>query len=352
MQLSTSGLLIGQGANGVSRGMERLNHPRADHQPEQKVQHQLLTTLGAHLSKLQLDEVLTAEQSDFSAEKVSSRISDYVAAGLANAAARGASPERLEAMYQAAVSGVQRGFAEAKAILEEMPQYLDNPTVQTLVAETESMTLEKLGALAPGAPADAAIAGVAAAADYRESMRLNLVTQDGDRVEVRFSRHEAYQFAAEGESASFSASQRSGFQLKVIGELDASEIDAIEALLSDVSEVADAFYAGRVDEALELAAEVGMDASELASMDLNLKQSSRIGIAQYESLERQAHPEQGWAQRLQEWLVPLQGVEQKAELLAPESDSLLQLLTQALEVRGNKPDLPPGLSLLLAERLN
>lgn len=360
MQLVSSGLTYGQTGTRVSTGMESQNFQQQSEVPR-TAQQQLLTSLSANLNQLQVDEVINADPSDFSAEKVSSRIADFVASGLAKAAARGASAERLESMYQAAVAGVQKGFAEAKAILEEMPQYLENDAVQELVVDTEAMTLAKLDELNPTVSAndgtEPVSSALTAALDYRESMKLKLVTQDGDTVEIRFNSRESYSFSSgrfgsEVETWGVDSSQRSGFQFKVVGELDADEIDAIQSLLSDVSEVADAFYAGRVDEAFELAAEVGMDGEELARMDLNLKQSSRLEVAQYEAVERQAHPEHPWAQRLQNWLEPVAALGQKAaDILADEPVSLRELLLQAIDVRGEKPGFPPGLGRVLAERL-
>ena len=356
MQLVSSSLTYGQMGTRVSSGMESHNSQQQGEAPRAAGQ-QLLTSLSSNLNQLQVDEVMSADPSDFSAEKVSSRIADFVASGLAKAAARGASAERLESLYQAAVAGVQKGFAEAKAILEEMPQYLENDAVQALVDDTQAMTLAKLDELNPAVSANEGSKSVdsalTAALDYRESMKLRLVTQDGDKVEIRFNSRESYRFASEGEAWALDSSQRSGFQFKVVGELDVDEIDAIQSLLSDVSEVADALYAGRVDEAFELAAEVGMDGEELARMDLNLKQSSRLEVAQYETVERQGHPEHPWAQRLQNWLEPVAQLQQKAaDVIADESVSLREMLLQAIDVRGEKPGFPPGLGRVLAQRLD
>lgn len=351
MQLVSSGLTYGQPGTRVSTGMDSQNFQQQSEAPR-TAQQQLLASLSANLNQLQIEEVMNTDPGDFSAEKVSSRIADFVASGLANAAARGASAERLESMYKAAVTGVQKGFAEAKTILEGMPQYIENESVQALVADTEEMTFAKLDELNPARSSEPVDSELAAAVDYRESMKLRLVTQDGDKVEIRFNSRESYRFASQGEAWGLDSSQRSGFQLKIVGELDVQEIDAIQSLLSDVSEVADAFYAGRVDEAFELAAEVGMDGEELARMDLNLKQSSRIEVAQYETVERGAHPEYPWAQRLQNWLEPLVELQQKsAAFISDESVSLREMLLQAIDVRGEKPGFPPGLGWLLAERL-
>lgn len=116
MQLVSSGLTYGQTGTLVSTGMESQYSQQQSEAPRATAQ-QLLTSLSANLNQLHIDELMSADPSDFSAEKVSLRIADFVASGLANAAARGASTERLESMYQAAVAGVQKGFAEAKAIL-------------------------------------------------------------------------------------------------------------------------------------------------------------------------------------------------------------------------------------------
>jgi len=314
------------------------------------VQQELLSSLGAYLNPTQVDEIVAADQADFSAEKVSSRIADFVAMGLAKAASNGASQERLQSLYNSAVEGMRKGFEEAREILEQMPMFTDS--VRSLVDETEQLSFEKLARLDPSAPKDEpASSAVSAATEYRESLKLKLVTQDGDKVEVRFNSRESSQLSADNEQVRFSSESRAQFQLKVVGELDEAELGAIEDLMTQISEVADNFYAGRVDQAFNMTTELQMNASELARMDLNLQQSVRVEVREYQQIEQQAHPEHPWAKRIQSWLASVDQVSSGFnELFDEPSNRLADIIRAAVDVRGPAKGVPAGLESLLSER--
>ena len=340
--LSSNPALLSDQMNYRSKG-------EADTAPK-SAQQQVMKSLAPHLSEAQLEGVLNADSSDFSAEKVSARVVDFVAAGLAAAANRGASPERLEELYQSAVKGVEKGFAEAKAILEDMPMY--TPEVRTLVEDTEKMTFEKLAGIAPGAQsADLINSTIEAQAQYRESMMINLVTQDGDRIQVKFANTEKTAFASQGDSWALSSSSSSQYQLKVKGELDESEMASIEDLLGKVSDVADQFYSGKVDQAFDLASELKMDPSELARFDLNMQMSSRVEVKQYQTLSEDARPERSLANRIQNWLSPVDALRESPALdkFADRANVLTELLEGAIDVGGKEKGMPPELKKLLLD---
>lgn len=314
-------------------------------------QQELLSTLSKYLNVEQVEEVVNADQSDFSPEKVSSRVADFVAQGLAAAASRGASPERLESMYQSAVEGVRKGFDEARTILEEMKQFTG--VVKDLYNETETLTFDKLAKLNPVAPTEAVDSTVAAAMEYRESFKLKLVTQDGDKVEIRFNNREAAAAQVGEDGFSVATESRTGYQLKVKGELDDAEYAAIEKVLSQVGEVASNFYAGRLDEAFDLATELELDPSELARLDLNMQQSTRVEVQQYQRVDRDAHPEHPWAERLQNWLGGVEQLRNSVDEVFAQSDTALnEMLLAALDVSGPSKGLPPGLEKVLSQRLS
>lgn len=322
-----------------------------DSTESKSVKQELLSSLSAYLNPVQVDEMVNADPADFSAEKVSSRIADFVAMGLANAASNGASEERLQSLYNSAVEGMRKGFEEAREILEQMPQFTDS--VRALVDETEQLSFDKLAKLDPSAgPDEIATNSVTAAMEYRESLKLKLVTQDGDKVEVRFNNRESARFSADDNETRFATESRSSFQLKVVGELDEDELLAIEDLLSQVTEVADSFYAGRVDQAFDMAVELKMDPNELARMDLNMQQSARVEVREYQKVDKQSHPEHPWAQRLQNWLASVEQLTEGFDALFDKRESsLADMVGAAVDVRGPKKGVPPGLAALLAERL-
>ena len=327
------------------------SNDRANTEPK-SVQQELLSSLSAYLNPAQVDEMVNADRSDFSAQKVSSRIADFVAQGLANAAANGASEERLQSLYNSALEGMRKGFEEAREILEQMPQFTDS--IRSLVDETEQLSFDKLAKLDPSAASNERVVNsVAAAMEYRESLKLKLVTQDGDKVEVRFNNRESTRLSGDENQINLSNESRSSFQLKVVGDLDADERLAIEELLSQVTEVADSFYAGRVDQAFEMALELKMDPSELAGMDLNMQQSVRVEVREYQQVDKQSHPEHPWAQRLQNWLSSVEKLSEGFDALFNDlGTGLPELLGAAVDVRGQSRGVPPGLQALLSERLS
>lgn len=335
----------------VSDQMSFRSKSEADNAPK-SAQQQVLKSLAPNLSEAQLQGVLNADASDFSAEKVSARVVDFVAAGLAAAANRGASPERLEELYQSAMKGVEKGFAEAKAILEDMPMYTSE--VRALVEDTEKMTFEKLAGIAPGAQsAEIVESTLEAQAQYRESLMINLVTQDGDRIQVKFANTEKIAFASQGDSWALSSSSSSQYQLKIKGELDEGEMAAIKDLLEKVSDVADQFYSGKVDQAFDLASELKMDPNELARFDLNMQMSSRVEVKQYQTLSEDARPERSLANRIQNWLGPVDALGESPALdqFTDRANVLKQLLEGAIDVGGKEPGVPLGLQKLLLDRL-
>ena len=114
-----------------------------------------------------------------------------MARGLENARAQGKSDEEVQALYDSAVRGVERGFKEAKTILENLN--LLNGGISEQVQATEDATFATLRQLAPSstlAGLDTGASAVGAAQRYQkaEDFQLSLRTKDGDTVKVSFSR--------------------------------------------------------------------------------------------------------------------------------------------------------------------
>lgn len=112
-----------------------------------------------------------------------------------------------------------------------------------------------------------------------------LKTQDGDEVTIfAFANRNTSVSAAAMDyndpgkatsSVGFSAasSEQNVFSFRVDGELDESELKAINGLLNQVGNISAAFFSGNINEAFELALELGFDESEIAQFSLNLSQS-------------------------------------------------------------------------------
>jgi len=263
----------------------------------------LLGKLAENIPGMTTDGLKALDPEDYTPEKVSGRIADFVASGLAAAASRGASDEQLNKMYQDAVKGVEKGFAEAREILDNL-KVLEGEIADT-VEQTEKLTFEALNALAPGtedvSKALATRKGIVERFSNAEDMELKVTTLDGDEVRISFSRDQNYEsaFAAvsdgDGNSAasfSLSRAESSEYRFSVEGDLDEGEIDALQSLIKDVSNLADEFFDGDVQKAFEQSAELDFDSSELMSMNLNMSYTRQyVSVSSYEQVQQLDQPQ-------------------------------------------------------------
>jgi hypothetical protein len=242
----------------------------------------LLGKLAEQIPGMTTEKLSGLDAENFTPDKVANRIGDFVAAGLEAAKARGASDERLNQMYEAAVKWVEKGFKEAREILDNLNVL--NGSIAEQVDETEKLTFEALAELKPGSAEATAQAVLGAAERYRnaEDMSLTVKTRDGDEVTIDFSRSQSYDATygagadSEGNRTAWmdvSRSESSQYQFSVKGELDEGEIDALQQMIRDISGVANEFFNGDVQKAFEQSADISFDARELQSMELNMSYS-------------------------------------------------------------------------------
>jgi hypothetical protein len=134
---------------------------------------------------------------------------------------------------------------------------------------------------------------VNAEVDYGRLDRFSfeLRTLDGDKVSINASNMSVFagqlEGASEGGDAQVIAGMKetSEFSFDVEGELDEAEMTAIEDLLDQIMTLADEFYNGDIDEAFEIAMEMGYDQNEIASYSLKLRQTEQFSAtAAYQSL--------------------------------------------------------------------
>lgn len=261
----------------------------------------LLGKLAEKIPGMTTEKLSGLDAKNFTPDKVADRISDFVASGLAAAKSRGASDERLQQMYDAAVKGVEKGFKEAREILDNLNVLQGD--IKAQVDETEQKTFDALADIAPGSREATAQAVLGAAERYRnsEDMSVKVQTQDGDEVTISFSRNQSYDatYGAgadnQGNSVAWmdvSRSESTQYQFSVQGELDEGEIDALQQMVRDTAGVADEFFNGDVQKAFDQSAGIRFDASELSSMELNMSYSRSLSqAASYEqvgSLEQPA----------------------------------------------------------------
>jgi hypothetical protein len=237
---------------------------------------------------------LAGKADDFSPAKVAERILGFVGGNLARAAADGADSEQLQKNLQQFRAGVDKGFADARKILDGLGVL--NGKVATDIDDTYARIQDGLGALdkqyaPPVSTTDSAtVSGVAA---YRErfsaqaqTFDLQVTTNDGDKLRISVAQASAsysqssVAAASDGSSSVAQFSSRSsslqiaGLQISVEGELDDEERAALEKLFGQVQKLSDTFFAGDLQGAFDQALKLELDGSQLASLSLNLTQTS------------------------------------------------------------------------------
>ncbi len=223
---------------------------------------------------------LTAKQDDFSPEKVADRVMGFVEQRLKSEAASGSSPEKLQQLLDQARSGVQKGFDEARKILDGMGVLKDK--IASDIDDTFKRIqqgfagLDKLYGSVPSAGEGNGVTPTSSDrfAAVAESFELNITTRDGDRLRVSVAQASAAWSRTEGANSQSGSLQIGGWQVEVEGELDDQEKAALEKLFSQVQDLSNSFYSGDMAGAFDRAMALDMDSSQLASMSLRLTQTS------------------------------------------------------------------------------
>ena len=261
--------------------------PRAQADAQNTLANRLAERLGMEPG------TLNGKSEDFTPDKVAERVLGFVEQRLQSEAAAGADPAKLESLLTQARQGVEKGFAEARKILDGMG------VLKGKVADDIDATYDKIQSGLQGleqsysGQSQTAEPGLLAAAAYSERVAaqmeafdLQVTTRDGDRLRISVAAASASWsqssavLASDGNTSLAAYSSKSGslqiagFQVQVEGELDAEERAALEDLFSQVRDLSDQFYAGDLAGAFDRAIQLDMDGSQLASMSLRLTQTT------------------------------------------------------------------------------
>ncbi|MCZ4323489.1 DUF5610 domain-containing protein [Pseudomonas anguilliseptica] len=235
---------------------------------------------------------LAGKANDYTPEKVAGRILGFIEQRLQSEQAAGADPNKLKGLLEQARSGVEKGFAEARKILDGMG------VLQGKVASDIDDTYQKIqdgfsdldkrfnpdAALVEGSTNIAAYSERFAA--QAETFDMEVTTRDGDRLRISIAQASAnwsqsgVVASSNGNGSSVVASSQSGslqigaWQVSVEGELDDEERAALEKLFGQVQDLSNKFYAGDLSGAFDRAMALEMDGEQLASMSLRLTQTT------------------------------------------------------------------------------
>ena len=235
---------------------------------------------------------LAGKANDYTPEKVAGRILGFIEQRLQSEQAAGADPSKLKGLLEQARSGVEKGFAEARKILDGMG------VLQGKVASDIDDTYQKIqdgfSDLDKRFNPDAALVGgstnIAAYSErfaaQAETFDMEVTTRDGDRLRISIAQASAnwsqsgVVASSNGNGSSVVASSQSGslqigaWQVSVEGELDDEERAALEKLFGQVQDLSNKFYAGDLSGAFDRAMALDMDGEQLASMSLRLTQTT------------------------------------------------------------------------------
>ncbi|SFH77183.1 hypothetical protein SAMN05216206_0206 [Pseudomonas guineae] len=235
---------------------------------------------------------LAGKANDFSPEKVAGRILGFIEQRLQSEQAAGADTAKLQKFLDQAREGVEKGFAEARKILDGMGGLQGK--VASDIDDTYQKIQDGFSGLSQRFNPDAALVeGSSSIAAYSErfaaqadTFEMSVTTRDGDRLRISIAQASAnwsqtgVVASSNGQGSSAVASSQSGslqigaWQISVEGELDDEERGALEKLFGQVQELSNKFYAGDLSGAFDRAMALEMDGEQLASMSLRLTQTT------------------------------------------------------------------------------
>jgi flagellar biosynthesis/type III secretory pathway protein FliH len=237
------------------------------------------------------------------AQDVAKTMLDHVQKGLDQLRAQGADEDRIQQRLEAAKEGIAKGYEQAEQQLKDMGLLNDELKAEIdqgrglIDAGLEQMsgnveakdTKNKVGTLMPKSSSNSRYSSQAS---IENSMSLELMTKDGDKISLSFMQSaQSFSYAAqEGHQMITAAGFEQGmaWQMDVMGSLDEGEQEALANLLQDVEKLSSTFFSGDLGGALEQAMGLGFDGNELASMSLNLRQESFSSVSRaYNSVQPQ-----------------------------------------------------------------
>lgn len=244
----------------------------------------------------------TPEDTDFSPQAVTDRILGFVKNRLETEKANGASDERLQDLYNQALTGIEKGLREAKDIIQANGIF-EGEVQENFYATVTKLAdgLEALGEALFGTEIDSEPTPVttpetaAQSVGYQSrevafqrsrSFEMEVTTQDGDTIKLLVNSGQSgysNQFALQGDGVTASAfdagfSSYDNLSFSVEGELDEGEISALKDLFAQVNAVAETFYGGDVELAFDQAMNVGMDTSELSAFAVDINQMQAVAV--------------------------------------------------------------------------
>ncbi|PCI46325.1 MAG: hypothetical protein COB51_07325 [Moraxellaceae bacterium] len=264
----------------------------------------IMSTISAHLARVVAEATGSESSSDTSIDSSVATEGDEISQAITDGV-----QSTQEALVQLGVEGESEAVAEAgDALLSEVAAQVADATAATTSTATtvtstattvtstatttapaenfryqfesaeESMRV-KVKSLSHAGPVSSSFSSTTRGFD------LMVETLDGDKVKVSFDQ-DFLKFKDRSADALVSGRYSSSdFQIRVEGDLDEGELEALNSLFESVSSLAQTFFQGNVEEAFNYAVSMGMDESELAGFSLNLyEQQVKSSIKAYDGV--------------------------------------------------------------------
>lgn len=255
-------------------------------------------------------ELKDLQAQDFTPEKVSERILSFVSGRILSEQ----DTDKQSQLMEQAREGIERGFAEAKEILDSLDVL--NGKVKDDIDSTYDLIQQGLArlqdqidsTLADDIDSEKSVEQIQhgtlqSSYSREENTQVKIITRDGDEVLIDLFKQQSAQSTknaarnADGTSysASRSISASTGLSYQVQGDLDEDEQKAIDDLLKDVAKVSHSFFSGNVQKAFNHAMKMDFDSEELTSFSLNMdyQESRQFAVNTYNDYQSQPQRESG-----------------------------------------------------------
>ena len=245
----------------------------------------LVKAIDKVLQKNRAAPIRTLDAQDFAPKAVSERILSYIQDAISRVEARGGNGD---AVLAKARQGVKQGFKDAENILTSL-NALSGKIAENIQNTFDLIQdgLDKISHSAtPQVQQSTNIEAISHSAS--QSLSLDIKTRDGDIVTLSLQKNQSsntYQSQIQNGQTNvtineFKFHESNNVSFAVEGVLDASESEAIKALLSEVKDIADQFFKGNASAAYEAGLNLGFDSSELTGFSLKLNQNQTQSVTQ------------------------------------------------------------------------
>ncbi len=263
----------------------------SEHSSHDSLMQSLKENMGLELRPEQ-----TVKKALFDVDAVMDTVLKHVNKRIEQAAENGASDEELRGLVEAARSGVETGFSQARDQIQSAGKLTDELTEKIDSAESGiyqgiddieealfAIPVSEDDGSDNGPVTDQATSVSSFEQSYerqKNSFSFELITQEGDKVTITAmtdleTQKQSYNSDNGQQSISaqsFAQNYSSGYSFSVEGDLNEAEMSAIEDLVGQVNDLAQEFYDGDLSTAFDMALELESDGDQIAQFSLNLRQ--------------------------------------------------------------------------------